>query len=277
MNPLHKISVVITTYNSSRELLVAIDSVCDQTLLPKEVIIVDDASDDDIMASYNKVIHKLSVCAINSTLIQNNKNMGPSYCRNKGVREASFEFVAFLDSDDIWHKEKLKVQMEVMLSNPEITLTGHGVQFESNLYSIQNSDLKSKYTSTEVSKFESLIKNPLVSTSTYMMRKSSNIFFNEAQRHSEDYRFFLEHFFSKGKVYIINAMLAYSFKRPFGDTGLSAKLLKMELHELSNYNLLYRNRHIGFWLYSFSCTFSVLKFIRRLIIVLIYRLIKIFE
>jgi hypothetical protein len=64
-----------------------------------------------------------------------------------------------------------------MLSNPEITLTGHGVQFESNLFTMKNSDLNLKYTSKEVSNFESLLKNTLISTSTFMIRKSSNIFF----------------------------------------------------------------------------------------------------
>ena len=154
MNSLDEISVIIPTYNSYEELLTAINSVCGQTLLPKEVIVVDDASEDDIMIRYNKVVDKLSVCAINFILLKNNKNMGPSYCRNKGIREASCEFIAFLDSDDIWHKEKLRVQMKVMLSNPDITLSGHGVQYKSSLCPIQNSNLRSKYTSTEVSSFE---------------------------------------------------------------------------------------------------------------------------
>tara|TARA_B110000967_G_C18856749_1_gene547690 strand:- start:602 stop:1435 length:834 start_codon:yes stop_codon:yes gene_type:complete len=276
MSPLANISVVIPVFNSSEKMLNGVDSICSQTLLPKEIIIIDDASNDDFMANYKKCIDKLKLYSIDLILIKNREQMGPSYCRNRGIFKASNDFIAFLDSDDIWHIDKLKLQMKVMLSNPEVYLSGHFVMYETRPCMVEKNKVKVELTYKKLSKLQCLVKNPLKSASTYMMRRNSNILFNVEQRYAEDYRFLLQHYFSGKQVYILNSVLSYSFKRPFGDTGLSSRIVKMELYELSNYFFLYNNGHIGFWLLFFSCAFSVMKFFRRFCIVIGYKLKYIF-
>jgi glycosyltransferase involved in cell wall biosynthesis len=95
------ISVIITTYNRSFLISRAIDSVLNQSLPPYEIIVVNDGSSDDtkrVLDQYRdiKVINK--------------KNGGISSARNIGITKASGDYIAFLDDDDLWHRDKLKLQ-----------------------------------------------------------------------------------------------------------------------------------------------------------------------
>jgi len=99
-------------------LLEAIKSVFTQTLLPDEVIIVDCGSKDgtkEAVYEYNKPIRFLET-----------KIPGASAQRNIGIFKAKGNFIAFLDDDDIWHPEKLKIQVQFLKTNPEIAMTSSG-------------------------------------------------------------------------------------------------------------------------------------------------------
>ncbi len=105
-----KISVIIPCYNSAKYLWTALDSVFTQTYQNFEIIIIDDGSTDGIKEIINilllKYPHKISY------LYQ--PNQGPSVARNKGIRYSKGEYIAFLDSDDIWLKEKLELQINAL-------------------------------------------------------------------------------------------------------------------------------------------------------------------
>lgn len=110
-----KISVIIPTFNRALFLGAAIDSVLSQTYKNIELIVVDDGSNDntkEILKSYGD---KLKYC------FQENK--GPASARNRGIEESSAEFIAFLDSDDRWDKNKLSIQLEEMQQNPDYLLS----------------------------------------------------------------------------------------------------------------------------------------------------------
>ncbi|MDB2481628.1 glycosyltransferase [bacterium] len=94
-----KVSIVIPTYNNLEYLPETIESCLAQTYKDFEIILVDDASTEDIY-SYVKNIPKI-------TYIRNEKNMGPGYSRNVGVEASSGELISLIDSDDIMHKDKL--------------------------------------------------------------------------------------------------------------------------------------------------------------------------
>ena len=110
------ISVVIPTYNSEDFINETLRSVEAQTLLPKEVIIVDDGSSDHtvkVVTDYAKD-SKLII-----RVLQNDRKKGPSGTRNFGVLNATSEFIAFLDSDDIWlprHLEQLATYLDRFLT-----------------------------------------------------------------------------------------------------------------------------------------------------------------
>ena len=102
------VSVVIPGYNCSGSIRCAIDSALMQRV-PLEVIVINDCSPDDldgVMAGY----------ADNPAVIyvKNERNMGASQSRNRGVSLARGEYVAFLDSDDRWAEEKLAKQLDAM-------------------------------------------------------------------------------------------------------------------------------------------------------------------
>jgi glycosyltransferase involved in cell wall biosynthesis len=95
------ISVIIPTYNRSKLLIRAIKSVQAQTYCPKEIIVVDDGSTDDTI----KQLKSLDV------IVLQQKNSGVASARNTGIKHASGNYIAFLDSDDEWCKDKLQKQL----------------------------------------------------------------------------------------------------------------------------------------------------------------------
>lgn len=101
------VSVILPTYNRIKTIQRSIDSVLDQTYKNIELIIVDDNSSDGTF----DLISELYGDDERIIYIMNDSNMGPSGARNAGVDAAHGEFIAFQDSDDIWHHDKLEKQM----------------------------------------------------------------------------------------------------------------------------------------------------------------------
>ncbi len=102
-----KVSVVIPTYNRAGTVPRAIESVLAQTVADLEVIVVDDGSSDDT----GKVLGEMFGDRIG---YYPQTNQGASVARNKGVEQARGEWIAFLDSDDLWEKEKLEWQFKAL-------------------------------------------------------------------------------------------------------------------------------------------------------------------
>jgi len=106
-----KVSVIIPTWNRSGYLARALESVYAQSLLPYEVIVVDDGSTDDtreiIAQHFSKVRY----------LYQENR--GVSSARNTGIRAAGGDWIALLDSDDCWLVNKLEHQQQLLRANPD--------------------------------------------------------------------------------------------------------------------------------------------------------------
>jgi len=106
-----KISVIIPTYNRIDLLKRAIDSVLNQSIQPFDIIVVDDGSTDgtsDMIQQKYKSIN----------LIQQ-KNSGVSVARNNGIKNAQGDWIALLDSDDEWKKNKLAEQVNKLTDNPK--------------------------------------------------------------------------------------------------------------------------------------------------------------
>jgi glycosyltransferase involved in cell wall biosynthesis len=116
------ISVIIPVYNCERYLAEAIKSVLDQTYCPIEIIVVDDGSSDrsaNVARRFSKRIRYYY-----------QRNSGSGFARNTGVQKAIGSFLAFLDADDLWVKEKLSLQMAMLEANPGVDMVfGHVKQF----------------------------------------------------------------------------------------------------------------------------------------------------
>ncbi|MCF7917231.1 MAG: glycosyltransferase [Candidatus Omnitrophica bacterium] len=104
-------SIIIPTYNRKQFLKIAVDSVLKQTYPNYELIIVDDGSND----STEKFIKSYKNPKINYYYQQ---NKGPASARNLGIRKAKGEFICFLDSDDRFRTDKLKISYRYIKENP---------------------------------------------------------------------------------------------------------------------------------------------------------------
>ena len=108
------ISVVIPTYNRYDFLKRALASVYAQTYLPKEVIVIDDGSTDNT-SQIQKDFPQIQYF--------HQENAGVSSARNLGIKKSSCEWIAFLDSDDTWHENKLQEQVFFHRENPNILMS----------------------------------------------------------------------------------------------------------------------------------------------------------
>src|SRR5215471_9507676 len=107
-----KVSVIIPTYNRAEFLRSAITSVLNQTFQDFEIVIIDDASKDHT----REVITQLNDARIK--FIHNQVSKGAAGSRNIGIMNAECEYIAFLDDDDEWLPEKLKIQVCLLDNSP---------------------------------------------------------------------------------------------------------------------------------------------------------------
>ena len=113
------ISVIMPAYNSGKFISESIQSVLNQSYQNFEILIVDDASSDntqDIVNGFkdDRIIY-----------MRNDVNRGVGYSRNVAAKSARGEYLAFLDSDDIWEKDKLQIQLDLIAStNCKFCFTG---------------------------------------------------------------------------------------------------------------------------------------------------------
>ena len=181
LNP--RISVIIPTYNRCWILKEAIDSILSQNFSDIELIVVDDGSTDAtnaLLSSYGDQI--ALICQ---------KNKGVSAARNVGISIAKGEYIAFLDSDDMWLAEKLSCQHDFFQSHPEAVICQTDEIWIRNGVRVNP---KNRHKKPSGMIFESSLQLCLVSPSAVMIKKS--LFnevglFNEAFPACEDYDLWL--------------------------------------------------------------------------------------
>ncbi len=194
-----KVSVIIPTYNRANYLPEAINSVLKQTYQDFETIIVDDDSTDNTKEVVNAYIEKnpQKIAYIYQ------KNNGPAAARNRGIKEAKGEYIAFLDSDDLWLPDKLKKSMDFInkhgfdwiCTSSYIIREEGGNKQEKNKICIDSIFLDSSGRKVELVKnglffFSSLhIYTPAVLIRDYCFKKVG--FFDETFKIGEDVDFWL--------------------------------------------------------------------------------------
>lgn len=101
------VSIIMPAYNSEKYITDAICSVINQTYENWELLVLDDGSQDKTC----KIVEELAVQDKRINLLPNKKNMGTAKTRNRGIDLSNGEFIALLDSDDIWYPDKLRKQL----------------------------------------------------------------------------------------------------------------------------------------------------------------------
>ncbi|MBI3999274.1 MAG: glycosyltransferase [Candidatus Omnitrophica bacterium] len=210
------VSVIIPTYNREHLLVDAVESVLSQTFKDYELIVVDDGSTDGteeiIKRKYDGKIRYFK-----------QENQGISGARNRGIREAKGEYIAFLDSDDLWLPEKLEKQVAFLDSHPEVGL----ICTKLWRYAIGKESEKRlcpEYFSAEFK--DLLVSNNYVPTTTVMVRKEclDQIgLFDTNLSVAEDFDLWLR-FMKRFKVHCLEDVLAVHREHP-QKTSLNMKKL----------------------------------------------------
>jgi len=247
------ISVIMPHYNSGLDLKRAYKSVLNQTLLPAEIIIIDDCSLDksiiiDILDNHNYTIVNLKVIFLE-------KNSGPSFARNLGVKSASSAYIAFLDSDDVWVRNKLEIQYKSMLDND--------LNFSFHLYSAFPSIIVKDCILKKVTLFD-LAKRQIICTPTVMVKKNILKDFNTDMRFCEDFLCWVMSN-NNNNFYYIDSYLANGFKKQYGESGLSSNMREMHLGVLKAFKLLYYENYINLWSFILFSAMEHVKYPIRIL------------
>ena len=123
------VSIIMPMYNAGKFLSKSIESVLEQTYQNWELLLIDDGSKDDSIDIALAFTEKDS----RIFLLKNEQNMGIAKTRNKGIEASKGQYIAFLDSDDIWDREKLEKQIRFMQENDYvITFTAYELMDENS-------------------------------------------------------------------------------------------------------------------------------------------------
>ena len=154
------VSIILPNYNSSKTIVASINSILQQSYKNWKLIIVDDYSDAKTkmaLAKYKK-IKKIKILYLK-------KNMGAGYCRNIAIKKSNSHYLAFIDSDDRWKKNKLKMQINFMQNNNyDFTYTYYET-FYGNNQVIKSIKTPEKFN------FRSFTRNTSIATSTMIVKK----------------------------------------------------------------------------------------------------------
>lgn len=180
------ISVIIPSYNRAAFLPRAVTSVLNQSGKCSEIIIVDDGSDDN-----TRVIVEGMKATANRIRYIYQENKGPASARNTGITKSSYPFLAFLDSDDHWHRKKLETQYGALSRRPEYLISHTREKW---LRRGEHLNQKKKHIPRHGDIFSHCLELCGVGMSTVMARKElfeENGLFDTSLRCCEDYDYWL--------------------------------------------------------------------------------------
>ncbi len=178
------VSVITPVYNAERFITTAVESVMKQTYKNIEIILVDDCSKDGSAEIINGLCQKFP----NIVYHLQETNMGAGVARNKALELARGQYVAFLDSDDVWKSEKIAKQIDVM------TKTGAPLCYTAIEMIDESGNLvKSKRKVKEICDYNYLLHNTVIPTSALIVdRNQCGDFRMHLRRGGQDYATWLK-------------------------------------------------------------------------------------
>ena len=232
-----KISVVCPTFNSESFVETTLLSVLAQTRLPEEIIIVDDGSFDDTLKILKKFQSKHKSLIPIQIFEMNHR--GPGAARNKGIKSANCEWIAFLDSDDTWHPSKLDRVQRNIGNSKQVNFICHD-EILSNI-SGKETEMRHSFNFRDTCplKKQLYFKN-FISTSTVVCKKSlltENDLFDESLMSAQDYDLWLKLSPSMNLLVIRETLGKYIERKGNITSG------KLRLRLLNDLKISWRHRH----------------------------------
>ena len=252
------VSVIIPCFRCGATIGRAVASIAGQTQKPAEVLLIDDASGDETLSTLQQLVSGYPGWVKVLALAH---NQGPSAARNAGWEAATQPYLAFLDADDSWHPEKIRIQYGFMRDNPDIDVSGHRclwVRADETLPQVPD-----KVRITKISVLD-LVFGTRLSTPTIMLKRHIPFRFEVNKRYAEDVHLWRQVACASSRLVRIESPLAYMHKAPYGASGLSAELWSMEKGDLNSLFSLYNAKHISGMLLALGSTFSLAKYLKRI-------------
>lgn len=243
------LTVIIPFYNDHKTIKRALESVKNQILQPKEIVVIDDHS--IIPLKFEDIKEILSAQDINIILLRNTRNQGASASRNSGIIASSAKYICFLDADDSWHPEKINIQYNLMLN--------YGIEFTFHNYSTNSNHKISLHQKPKIIKTYRFIFGNYIYTPTVMCLKKNFVLFDKNHLRMEDYKCWIENSIIT-QLFYIDELLAYGHKKPLGHSGLSASIALMHKASISVIKSLRKEKKISFTFYIFSTTIEYIKY-----------------
>ena len=155
------VSVIMPAFNAAQTIQESIDSVIAQSYDHWEIIVIDDKSTD----TTSQIIKQAAQACPRIRFFTNTKNAGVATSRNKGIQEAKGAYIAFLDSDDLWHPDKLKNQIAFMKQN------NAAISYTATAYI--NNEIRSNYVLRAERQLTrtNLLKRNIMSCSSVMVKR----------------------------------------------------------------------------------------------------------
>lgn len=178
-----KISIITPAFNCEKYLTETFNSVINQSFTDWEWLIIEDCSTDNT----RMLLHSLSENDKRIKVILNKKNIGASASRNKGLVMRKGEYIAFLDSDDLWHKDKLKLQLNFMIKKQcdlSFTNTLRFLRSPASPHSFNMVPLKVTY--------NDILVNNTITTSSVMVKTASTEGITFKDAYYDDFLFWLD-------------------------------------------------------------------------------------
>lgn len=256
------ISVVIPMYNASSTIVRALDSIKNQTYKCNyQILVVNDGSKDNsknIVEGYIANNPEMDITLINQ------ENGGVSKARNTGLKNATGDYIALLDSDDAWKEHKIERQIKIFQDHKDVDFVAALRNNERISFPYKKKVLK-EYNFAEITLRKLLLK-VVGQTSTALFKRKVllNIgYFDENQKYSEDANYWMR-ISQSNKMVILGEVLVLT-DNDYGETGLSSDILAMEQGVTKNIKEMYSVKAINLLEYRFFMLFSKLKyFLRRI-------------
>ena len=249
-------------YNAASSILDTLESIKAQSYQTIEIILINDGSSDSSLEIAKDFISRNMDVEIR---LIDQKNRGVSAARNVGLKCATGEWIALIDSDDVWLNNKIERQLEVLNENPHIDF----------LATNRNGEFFRRFIFKKINLLTQIYPKDLLYkmffiTPTVIFRKDilADVgYFDESQNFCEDGNFFIR-ICQKKICYLLNESLVITGggKAHFGESGLSGNLYKMQEGELANIKYALDNQIVSFFEFIIIYTFSMAKYLRRLLI-----------
>ncbi len=221
------ISVIIPNYNSELYIKRCIDSIIEQEYEVNEIIVIDDCSTDQSLNIIKEYINKNNKIV----LIENEKNMGVSYTRNKGIENAKSEYIMFCDSDDWYEKNATKKMAEQIENNhADFVFSGYYISYNN----AKKIEIKYKFKDKIITKEDSIAYLPITSSSKLIKKsiiEEHNIKYPEEIKNCEELSVIPVIGFYAKKVVYINECLYNYFQRE--NSASNHKLVDFSFYDIT--------------------------------------------